>query len=161
MRQAGPERTGHPIFGPRHPHDSRVVHVESTGQDAYFEDPGELTKFDANWTNLLGGPSIRTRPEPRLAEAAGNSLTGQDGRVELPGGDTAEEGVPLIGGEGENRPVSRLRVPHDHPAVGQGRDADAAAAAVAPATDHVLRLGHTHLANDRADPAGERRVQRI
>jgi hypothetical protein len=53
MRQAGPERTGHPIFGPRHPHDSRVVHVESTGQDAYFEDPGELAKYDAIWTNLL------------------------------------------------------------------------------------------------------------
>jgi hypothetical protein len=41
------------IFEPRHPHDSRVVNVESTGQDAYFEDPDELAKYDAIWTNLL------------------------------------------------------------------------------------------------------------
>jgi Domain of unknown function (DUF5753) len=41
------------IFEPRHPDDSRVVNVESTGQDAYFEDPGELAKYDAIWTNLL------------------------------------------------------------------------------------------------------------
>jgi transcriptional regulator with XRE-family HTH domain len=41
------------IFEPRHPDDSRVVNVESTGQDAYFEGPAELTRYDEIWTNVL------------------------------------------------------------------------------------------------------------
>jgi transcriptional regulator with XRE-family HTH domain len=42
------------IFEPREPGDGAVVNAESTGQDAYFETPSELAKYDAIWADVLG-----------------------------------------------------------------------------------------------------------
>jgi len=41
------------IFEPRDPADGAVVNAESTGQDAYFETPAELKKYEAIWDDVL------------------------------------------------------------------------------------------------------------
>lgn len=41
------------IFEPRDPGDMAVVNVESTGQDAYFETPSEVAKYEAIWADVL------------------------------------------------------------------------------------------------------------
>jgi transcriptional regulator with XRE-family HTH domain len=41
------------IFEPREPGDGAVVNAESTGQDAYYETPSELRKYEDIWTDVL------------------------------------------------------------------------------------------------------------
>lgn len=41
------------IFGPREAGDWDVVNVESTGQDAYFESPGEVAMYEAIWADVV------------------------------------------------------------------------------------------------------------
>lgn len=45
------------IFEPREAGDWAVVNVESTGQDAYFETPGELGKYEGIWADVLARAS--------------------------------------------------------------------------------------------------------
>jgi len=40
------------IFEPRHAADGIVVNVESAGQDAYFDTPGEIAKYDRMWDDV-------------------------------------------------------------------------------------------------------------
>jgi len=41
------------VFEPRETRDGVVVNVESTGQDAYFESPGEIAKYEQIWESVL------------------------------------------------------------------------------------------------------------
>ncbi len=42
------------IFDPRDESDVAVVNVESTGQDAYFDSPGDVARYRSIWNDLSG-----------------------------------------------------------------------------------------------------------
>lgn len=54
------------IFEPRDSEDGVVVNVESAGQDAYFDTPADIAKYDEMWGNVLTAALNPQRSQDRI-----------------------------------------------------------------------------------------------
>lgn len=66
------------IFEPREPTDWTVVNVESSGQDAYFDSPGDVARYRVMWDDVVGAaldPEASRALLRRLMTGEANSLS--------------------------------------------------------------------------------------